>query len=318
LEGALNQPLGLTDYFQTGASLEGCMAVNFPEPAGLPDRWRGCFLAGLIALSTAGCLAHSKADFNETASYASMKAPSQTPTDEQWRQSAEAWGRRFEANPADAQAAIYYARALRATNQRAQAVAVLQQGAIRSPRNAELLAAYGKALAEAGRYKEAEEVLGRAHTPERPDWRILSAQGAVADQVGDHALAQRYYDAALKIAPGEPNVLSNLGLSYALSKRLPEAEQALRQAASHPEADGRVRQNLALVFGLQGKLQDAEAILQRDLAPEDVATALTTIRSMVAQPNNWAAIRNAEQKGGRPAVQKKLAAPDAKVELRRF
>src|SRR3712207_6906494 len=58
---------------------------------------------------------HSKADVEETASYASMKAQSQTPTDEQWRQSAEAWGRRFEGNPADAQAAIYYARDRKST-----------------------------------------------------------------------------------------------------------------------------------------------------------------------------------------------------------
>ena len=108
-------------------------------------------------------------------------------------------------------------------------------------------------------------MLGRAHAPERPDWRILSAQGAVADQVGDHPLAQRYYDAALKVAPGEPTVLSNQGLSFALSKRLPEAEQALRQADAHPDADERVRQNLALVLALQGKFGEAEAVLRRDL-----------------------------------------------------
>ena len=64
---------------------------------------------------------------------------------------------------------------------------MLQQAAIRTPNNPELLAAYGKSLADVGRYKEAAEVLGRAHAPERPDWRILSAQGAVADQTGDHA-----------------------------------------------------------------------------------------------------------------------------------
>jgi Flp pilus assembly protein TadD len=169
--------------------MESRMALPLPEAVnGLPRPWPRLALAGFVALSTAGCLG-AKADSTGTASYASMQAPSQTPTEEQWRQSAEAWGRRFEANPADAQAAIYYARALRATNQRAQAVAVLQQSTIRSPKNMELLAAYGKALAEAGRYKEAEEVLGRAHAPERPDWRILSAQGAIADQVGDHALA---------------------------------------------------------------------------------------------------------------------------------
>jgi Flp pilus assembly protein TadD len=244
---------------------------------------------------------------------------SSTPTQEQWRQSADAWGRRFDANPADAQAAIYYARALRATDQRAQAVAVLQQAAIRSPKNNQLLAAYGKALADVGRFKEADEVLGRAHSPERPDWGILSVQGAIADQVGDHALAQRYYDAALKIAPGEPSVLSNLGLSYALSKRLPEAEQVLREAESHPNADGRVRQNLALVYALEGKFQEAETVLRRDLPPGDVAAAMTTLRQMAAQPNRLAAIKGAERKAGRAnAAERNTAAQDNKVELRRF
>jgi hypothetical protein len=82
-----------------------------------------------------------------------------------------------------------------------------------------------------------------------------------------------------------------------------------------------VRQNLALVFGLQGKLQDAEAVLRRDLAPDQVSAALATIRRMVAQPNSWAAIRNAERKPSRPApdaVEKKAAAPIPKVDLRRF
>jgi Flp pilus assembly protein TadD len=290
---------------------------SFRAVRGSPCPWRKLALVGLVAVSTSGCLAKAKADLN--ASYASMEGSSATPTREQWRQSAEAWGRRFDANPGDAQAALYYARALRATDQRAQAVAVLQQAAIRSPTNPKLLAAYGKALADAGRFKEANEVLGRAHAPERPDWGILSAQGAVADQTGDHALAQRYYDAALKVSPGEPSVLSNLGLSYALSKRLPDAEQALRQADAHPQADARVRYNLALVLGLQGKFQDAEAVLRRDLPPADVAAALGALRQMVAQPNSWAAIRGAERKTARaPAARKATAAQDGKVELRRF
>lgn len=282
---------------------------------GLPGR--GLVLVGLMALSTAGCLAKTKTDLN--ASYASMQDASGSPTQDQWRQSAEAWGRRFDANPADAQAAMYYARALRATDQRAQAVAVLQQAAIRSPKNLPLLAAYGKALADVGRYKEADEVLGRAHTPERPDWGILSVQGAIADQTGDHAHAQRYYESALKIAPGEPSVLSNLGLSYALSKRLPEAEQVLRQADAHPKADGRVRQNLALVFSLQGKFQEAEAVLRRDLPPGEVTAALATLRQMAARPKNVAAMRKPERKTARSTpVPNKTAAQDKTLELRRF
>src|SRR6478735_2982598 len=79
-------------------------------------------------------------------------------------------------------------------------------------RDREVLGAYGKALADAGRLKEASTVLANAHTPERPNWSILSAQGSVADQLGDHKQAQNYYEAAIRMPRDEPSVMSNLGL----------------------------------------------------------------------------------------------------------
>ena len=116
-------------------------------------------------------------------------------------------------------------------------------------RTREVLGAYGRALADTGNYKQALDVLSRAHTPEQPDWRMLSVQGAVLDQMGRHADAQRYYASALKIMPDEPSVLSNLGLSYALSKDLAQGRgdaAAGRRAgrrrpprAAEPRAGGR-------------------------------------------------------------------------------
>jgi Flp pilus assembly protein TadD len=234
--------------------------------------------ASLIALSAAACQKRGAAEIT-----GSIPNPQQG-TPEIWRKHADIWKPKFEANPADATAAVNYARALRVLDQKPQAAAVLQQAAIRNPNNPEILAAYGKVLADLGRFKEASEALNRAHSPEQPDWRILSAQGAIADQTGNHALAQQYYQSALKLAPGEPAVLANLGLSYALAKRLSDAEKALREAADHPRADGRVRQNLALVLGLQGKFADAEDVLRKDLSPEEASAALADLRVLAAQP----------------------------------
>src|SRR5205823_14803441 len=101
--------------------------------------------------------------------------------------------------------------------------------------------AYGRALADGGNYAQALDVLGRAHTPDQPDWRILSVQGAVLDQMGRHEDAQRYYATALRIVPDEPTVLSNLGLSYALAKDLVRAEMTLPRAASRNGAEPPVR-----------------------------------------------------------------------------
>jgi len=220
------------------------------------------------------------------------------PTDETaLRQFAEEWGRRYDANRKDKTTAITYARALHALDQNAQAVAVLQGLAIQYPEDMKVLGAYGKALADAGQLKQAADVLQKAHTPERPDWSVLSTQGSIADQLGDHDSARSYYEAALKIRPNESSVLSNLGLSYALSRQLPQAEETLRVAASQPGADMRVRQNLALVLALQGKFDQAEEWSRRDLSPIDAAQNVASIRQMISQSNTWREI----QGGGQPA-----------------
>jgi Flp pilus assembly protein TadD len=159
---------------------------------------------------------------------------------------------------------------------------VLEKTSIENPRDKAVLGAYGRALAEAGNYEQALEVLDRAHTPDQPDWHILSAQGAVLDQMGRHADAQRYYLTALKIVPNEPSVLSNLGLSYALSKNLREAEAALRRAAAQHPADPRVRQNLALVVGLQGRFAEAESIARADLPADEAAANAAYLKQMLA------------------------------------
>lgn len=192
-------------------------------------------------------------------------------------------GALYRADLKSPQAAINYAKALRANDQRAQAVAVLEQSVIQNPKNQIVLGEYGRALADVGNFEQALNVLGRAHSPDRPDWRITSAQGAVLDQMGRHAEAQRYYRTALKIAPDEPSVLSNLGLSYALSKKLPQAEATLRRAAARPGADPRVRQNLALVVGLQGRFAEAESIAKADLPPAEAAANVAYLREMLSR-----------------------------------
>jgi Flp pilus assembly protein TadD len=240
-------------------------------------------LAAALAFALVGCQTVSPM---ETTGSASAAAPPRAEAAD-WRRSAEAWGERYRANPTDPEAAINYARALRGNGQRQQAAAVLEAASIQNPKHADLLGAYGRALADIGNYKQALEVLNRAHTPEQPDWRILSVQGAVLDQMGRHEEAQRYYGTALRIVPDEPSVLSNLGLSYALSKDLVRAESTLRRAASQSRVDPRVRQNLALVVGLQGRFSEAEGIAKADLPSDEAASNVTYLRQMLAQQNGW-------------------------------
>jgi Flp pilus assembly protein TadD len=249
-------------------------------------------LAVVLAAGLAGCKTIGSTDTTGSISSGPVQR-----SEADWRRESETLGERFRANPRDADNAIRYAHSLRANSQRAQAAAVLETAAIHNPEHKPLLGAYGRALADAGNFKQALNVLERAHSPDQPDWRVLSVQGAVLDQMGRHEEAQRYYASALKIVPEEPSVLSNLGLSYALSKDLRRAEETLRRADGRGSNDKRVRQNLALVVGLQGRFQDAETIARADLPPEQAAENVAYLRRMMA----------AQQKGG-PALKKTIRA----------
>jgi Flp pilus assembly protein TadD len=231
-----------------------------------------------VAASAAGC--------STTQATATLPIAPSERSEIDWRHDLTLYSQQYRTDPKNLEVALRYAQALRATGQRAQAVAVLERTSMENPRDKAVLGAYGRALAEVGDYNRALQVLERAHSPDQPDWHILSAQGAVLDQMGRHADAQRYYLTALKMVPDEPSVLSNLGLSYALAKDLPNAEATLRRAAEHPPVDPRVRQNLALVVGLQGRFAEAETIARADLPPEEAAANAAYLRQMLARRND--------------------------------
>lgn len=212
-----------------------------------------------------------------------MAARAEIPRDGDARVPTEGLGERYRANPRDPDAAIRYGQALRANGQRSQAVAVLEAASLANPNNKAVLGAYGRALADNGNFKQAFDTLSHAHTPANPDWRILSVQGTTLDQMGQHDEARRYYASALKIVPDEPSVLSNLGLSYMLTKDLAKAEQVLRRAYAGVGADVRVRQNLALVVGLQGRFAEAETIVRADLPPEEAAANVAYLKQMLSR-----------------------------------
>jgi Flp pilus assembly protein TadD len=196
-------------------------------------------------------------------------------------------GDRYARNPKDRTAGLQYATLLRMTGKSTQALAVMRQIAILYPSDREVLAAYGKAQAGAGELEQALGTINRAQTPDRPDWKLKSAEGAILDQLGRSEAARAAYREALDIKPNEPSVLSNLGMSYVLTRDLRTAETYLRSAINQPGADSRVRQNLALVVGLQGRFQEAENIARQELTAEQAEANVAYLKAMLAQDNNW-------------------------------
>ncbi|WP_291691280.1 tetratricopeptide repeat protein [Bradyrhizobium sp.] len=228
-----------------------------------------------------GCQTAFMADSQEVTGALGDNAAANRPSDP--RREVETYRTRYRDNPKDPGVALAYAHALRAAGERSQAVAILEQAAIANPGNKTLLAGYGRALADNGNFKQAFDVLSQAHSPDDPDWRILSVQGTALDQMGRHDEARQYYTNALKIVPDEPTVLSNLGLSYVLSKDLPRAEETLRRAYGRAGKDARVRMNLAFVIGMQGRDAEAESIARADLPVEEATANVAELKRLMSR-----------------------------------
>lgn len=191
------------------------------------------------------------------------------------------WSGAYQRDRKNRNAILGYGNALSQNGQMPQAMAVLRSGVIAHPKDREIASAYGKVLAMNGRFEEALNVLQRAQQPATPDWKLMSAEAAIYDQTGNHQQARSLYKQALKIAPDDPSLLNNLGLSYLLSNELPDAEYTLRKAASLPGADSRVRQNLALVLGIQGKYDEAIQVAQAELDPQQAKANIAYLQTMM-------------------------------------
>lgn len=250
---------------------------------------------GIVLLATAlgGCM--TKTDPRTTGSIPVSSAPLETMTATQLENAEKSVGAAYERNPKDRNAGLRYAEILRISGKNIQALAVMRQVAIAHPTDRDVLAAYGKAQAAAGQLEPALATIQRAQTPDRPDWRLYSAEGAVLDQLGRSDEARAKYRLALNTKPDEPSIISNLGMSYVLSGDLKTAETYMRSAAQKPTADSHVRQNLALVIGLQGRFAEAEEIAKRELSQQQADANVTYLRSMLSQQNSWAKLADKKQ-----------------------
>jgi Flp pilus assembly protein TadD len=204
-------------------------------------------------------------------------------------------GRAYTRDTKNAPVAMRYAAVLQMTGRTDQALAVMRKAAIDFPNERTVLAAYGKALAAAGQFEPALDAVRRAQTPEYPDWKLVSAEAAILDQLGQSAKARELYLKALDLRPNEPSILSNLGMSYVLEGDLKTAEKHMRAAVEAPGADSRVRQNLALVVGLQGRFKEAEQIASHEISEQQAQANVAYLRSMLSQQNAWSQLEDEER-----------------------
>jgi Flp pilus assembly protein TadD len=107
------------------------------------------------------------------------------------------------------------------------------------------------------------------------DASVLVARGVTLDLVGRHADAQKCYRAVLAAKPRDVAARNDLALSLAMTKQFDEAIEIMTPIALSADATPRMRQNLALIYGLQGNDKSAATLSRRDL---DAATTEANLR----------------------------------------
>jgi Flp pilus assembly protein TadD len=206
----------------------------------------------------------------------------------------EALSKKWAANQSDAGLGLEFADNLGKMGQTDQQIEILKTVAATHPSDGALQSKVGKQILAAGRAGEAILILDRATKAPGADWKTFSALGSAYDQQGNHEQARGAYQSALNLKPNELTVENNMAMSYVLEGKLPEAEKILRAAVAQPGVDlqPRVRQNLALVVGLQGHFDEARKIASEDLPPDQVEANLAYLQQMLAQPNTWAQLQD--------------------------
>jgi hypothetical protein len=90
------------------------------------------------------------------------------------------------------------------------------------------------------------------------------------------------------LAPGEPQILNNLAMSYVLTNELDRAEEVLREAAADPRATLKTRQNLALVQSLRAEAAGGGAAPGPVLGITGINDSSPEPEGAVLQQDTWA------------------------------
>jgi Flp pilus assembly protein TadD len=177
----------------------------------------------------------------------------------------------YRRNADDVGAVVGLSRGLRHLQQAREAQAIILRAMKNAPKDMALRAELGKVQLALGKPLKAVDTLSRVDAElKTKQWDIKVALAMAHDRVGLYEQAERRYQQALEISPENAVVMNNFALSLAQAGQLVRAIEILERAAALPEATPRMRQNLALLYAMNGDLTLAEQFVRRDM-PANIA-----------------------------------------------
>jgi len=242
-----------------------------------------CAVVGLAAL-TGACAQSGENLLNASLKRQPSEKPDQAGTE--LEKATAYWQEKFRKKPQDLEAALAYARNLKAGGRKRKAFSVLRQASLFHNGSSELASEYGRLALEFGQTQLANRLLDAAGAMGDGDWKLMSARGAAKAKMGQFDEAIELFKAARKIAPNKASVTNNLAMAYVARGDLKRGETLLRTIALAPNAKPRMRQNLSLVLGLQGRYTEAKAIAAQDTPAGEAYANIDRVKKMVRLPEN--------------------------------
>ncbi len=206
------------------------------------------------------------------------------------------WTEQAELNPMDTVAGVKAAQAMRELGRYEEAADMAQRVLLVQPDNVEAMLEVGRSHIARGHAFYGVAALEKARDANPRDWRSWSLLGTAYEQVRRSQDAQAAWAQALVISPDNPNVLTNMAISAMTRGDTAAAEPLLRRAAAQPGASLKVRLNLAMALGLNGKMDEAEQMMRRDLPPDAADRNLAWLRARSGsapadQARTWGSLR---------------------------
>jgi len=195
---------------------------------------------------------------------------------------AEMYSRAMRADPKSPLPPALLGDTLRRLKRYNESEKVFAQALSENPYSGLALQGYGILMIEKGQPEAAVGALTNAVDEEAADYRVYNVLGIAYDSLGDHTQAQTFYTAGLGQAPDNASLRNNMALSLALQERYDAAIDQMKQLASAADGQEAYRHNLALIYGLAGRIEDAAGRTGRSVAAADVANNLAYYQSLRA------------------------------------
>ena len=235
----------------------------------------------LTAIIISGCISENlkSSKQTDTLSDALWELAKGAEDANDYEKAASHYDRIYARHPQNKAALLGYARNLRYLGLATDAIKALQSWKSLDT-HLVLKLELGKAQLAASLINDALITFTQIVENDPTQWEAHSALGIIHDRLNDFEEAHASYQRALQLSPDNIGVKNNFALSLSQDGKLDRAITMLEKIIEDNQAGPQTRQNLALLFGLNGEFEKAYALALTDLPKDLAARNLLTLKEL--------------------------------------